>query len=128
MKKSKEHVQPRLFKVGEYNQKFNDILNCNLPIVDIMQSVGLEVHVRNRHPNCIGYIDKIKDIIQSPDYVGMNTKEPSSIELVKKYDKNILVAIKLDKNSNGLYVASLYEVKDSKISKRLHSGRLKPFI
>ncbi len=58
----------------------------------------------------------------------MNTKEPSSIELVKKYDENILIAIKLDKDSNGLYVASLYEIKDSKISKRLYSGRLKPFI
>lgn len=118
----------KLFKVGEYNKKFNDILNCNLPLTDIMQSVGLEVHIRNRHPNCIKYIDKIGDIIKAPDYIGTNKKEPNSIELVKIYDENILLAIKLDKNSNGLYVASLYEVKDSKISKRLHSGRLKPFI
>ncbi len=127
MNETKENSQQKLFKVGEYNQKFNDILSCNLPVVDIMQSVGLEVHIRNRHPNCVSYIQKIGEIIQSPDYIGMNKKEPSSIELVKKYDENILIAIKLDKNSNGLYVASLYEVKDSKISKRLHSGRLKSF-
>ena len=128
MSTTEENSQPKIFKVGEYNQKFNDILSCNLPTVDIMQSVGLEVHIRNRHPNCVSYIEKIAEIIQSPDYVGMNSKEPSSIELVKKYDENILIAIKLDKDSNGLYVASLYEVKDSKISKRLHSGRLKPFV
>ncbi|MHC1748212.1 MAG: hypothetical protein AB9856_07470 [Cellulosilyticaceae bacterium] len=127
MNDTEENPKQKLFKVGEYNQKFNDLLSCTLPVVDIMQSVGLEVHIRNRHPNCVNYIGKIGEIIEAPDYVGINKKEPSSIELVKKYDDHILIAIKLDKDSNGLYVASLYEVKDSKISKRLHSGRLKRF-
>ena len=116
-----------IFKVGEYNQKFNDILNCNLPVVDIIQSTGLEIHIRKRHPNCINYLENIEEIIKSPDYIGTNKKEPNSIELVKCYDENIQIAIKLDKDSNGLYVASLYNVKNSRIQQRLHSGRLKPF-
>lgn len=47
------------------------------------------------------------------------------MEFVKCYEKNILLAVKLDMGKNYLYVASLYDVTDSKIQNRLNSGRLK---
>ena len=115
-------TQEKLFKVGEYNKAYNEILEINLPIVDIMQSQGFAVHIEKRHPECIKYIPMIPEIICSPDYIGTNQKEPNSIELVKILDQNVLLAIKLDTKAGGLYVASLYEVRDSKISNRLHSG------
>ena len=73
------------------------------------------------------YLESIPDIIDCPDYIGINPHEPQSIELIKKYDSNILIGIKLDLNQNYLYVASLYEISDAKVSRRLHGGRLKPF-
>ena len=116
-----------LFKVGQFNSKFNEILEINLPLADIMQSTGLEAHIRKRHENCLRYLDKISEIIENPDFIGKNQREPNSIELIKVYEDNILIAIKLDESSNSLYIASLYEVKQSRIDSRLHSGRLKRF-
>ncbi|MCO7138144.1 PBECR2 nuclease fold domain-containing protein [[Clostridium] leptum] len=114
-----------MFKVGEYPEYFNTLLGIDLPCIDIVQSEGLLKHIEKRHPSCVSYIELIPSIIENPDYVGHNPKEPDSVELVKVIDKNMQVAIKLDAKNNYLYIASLYDISDVKIVKRLHSGRLK---
>ena len=117
-----------LYPVGNYKQDFNNILKINLPCETIYQSVvGLQIHIKKRHPHCIKYLDNIPDILASPDYIGHNPKESNSIELIKCYADNIKVAIKLDTKNNHLYVASLYDIKDSKLQRHLDSGRLKIF-
>lgn len=117
----------KLLKAGKYNSEFNKILGINLPIDNIYISNGLDKHIQRRHPNCTQYIDKIPLIISEPDYIGKNPKEPNSIELVKVFDNNIQIGIKLDTNKNYLYVATLFDINDSKIQRRLNSGRLKNF-
>jgi len=88
---------------------------------------GLKIHIQRRHPEHIAYLEKLSEIINNPDFIGINPKENTgqSIELIKRYDENILVGIKLDVSNNYLYVATLHEIKESKINRRLHSGRLK---
>ena len=60
--------------------------------------------------------------------VNPNEKENSSFELIKRYKDNILIGIKLDKDGDYLYVATMHEVQESKIVRRLHSGRIKEVI
>lgn len=48
--------------------------------------------------------------------------------IIKCYKDNILIGIKLDKDGDYLYVATMHEVQESKIVKRLHSGRIKEVI
>ncbi|GKH49619.1 hypothetical protein CE91St46_07300 [Eubacteriales bacterium] len=114
-----------LFLVGKYIPEFNDLTGQTLPCVDIMQSVGLVKHIRKRHYGLLPYMEKIPEIIIAPDYIGVNPGEPDSIELVKRYSDNIQIAIKLDAAKGYLYVASLYDIPEHKIQKRLYSGRLK---
>lgn len=114
-----------LKKVGKYKSKYNNLLNVNLPVSDIYASEGLNKHILRRHPNCQKYIEKIPEIINNPDYIGKNPKELDSIELVKVFDDNIQIGIKLDTNKNYLYVATLFDIKESKVQRRLNSGRLK---
>ncbi|MFZ2539311.1 MAG: hypothetical protein WAX04_10475 [Oscillospiraceae bacterium] len=116
-----------LYAVGKYKQVFNDTLAINLPCETIYQSIGLKVHVSKKHSHCLKYLNSISEIISSPDYIGCNPKESSSIEFIKCYDENIKVAVKLDTRKNYLYVASLYDIKDAKLQTHLHSGRLKEF-
>ena len=100
-------------------------MGLNLPIVKIYQSNGLPSHMKKHgHAHCIKYLDKIPEILKKPDYIGKNSKEENSVEFIKKYDGNILVAIKLDKTGDYLYVASMYELKESKLMRRLNSGRM----
>lgn len=113
--------------VGKYKEEFNKQLNINLPIDNIYQSDGLTIHIKKRHPGFEKYISDIPDIINSPDYIGVNPKEADSVELIKLLDDNILVAVKLDKNDNRLFVASLYNVSNAKLQNRLNSGRIKKY-
>jgi len=120
-------MEDNLFIVGNYKKCYNEILSINLPCTEILQSEGLIKHIEKRHPNCICYLDKIPEILEIPDYIGTNPKEPDSIELVKQLDKNILVAVKLDKKDEHLYVASLFDISNGKLERRINSGRLKKY-
>lgn len=124
-------MDENLLKVGKYDNKFNEILGIEIEEVEIYRSKGLPAHMlKSKHQNCLKYIDYIPDIIENPDYVGVNPneKENSSFELIKRYKDNILIGIKLDKDGDYLYVATMHEVQESKIVRRLHSGRIKKVI
>ncbi len=118
-----------IIRVGKYNPKFNEILEIDLKDFDIYRSKGLPAHmVKRKHFKCLKYIDYIPDIILQPDYIGINPNESgTSIELIKKYADNVMIGIKLDANEEYLYVSTMHDVQESKISRRLHSGRLKKF-
>ena len=113
------------FIVTAYDGRYNNILGTDLPKLNIVQSNGLEKHISKKHPSCLKYLDKIHEIITAPDYVGVNPKETNSFELIKRYDDNILIGIKLDMKNSYYYIATLHDIKQSKINNRLHSGRLK---
>ena len=118
-------MNEELIPVGEYRESFNKQLDISLPTGIIYRSSRLINHIQRRHPDFVGYIDKLPEILLNPDYIGKNPKEPDSMELVKEFSDNILVAIKLDVKNNYLYVASLYNISDGKLHNRIHSGRLK---
>ena len=118
-----------LLQVGTYNSQFNETLGIDIKELEVYRSKGLLAHmVKRKHYKCLKYIDYIPDIIKTPDYVGVNPNEQGiSIELIKKYADNILVGIKLDSEGDYLYVSTMHDIQESKISRRLHSGRLKQF-
>ena len=114
-------------RVGEYVEQFNTITGQSLPCGPIYQDPGLLKHVQRRHPGTERNVALIPQIIASPDYVGKHPKEPNSIELIKTFSDNVMVCIKLDISGDYLYVASVFEVSNKKISNRLYSGRLKKY-
>ncbi len=116
-----------LLKVGSFADKFNVILGTDIELLDIFRSKGLPAHMlKRKHYKCLKYIDYIPDIIADPDYIGINPNESGdSIELVKQYDDHVLLGIKLDMDGRYLYVSTMYDVQESKVLRRLHSGRLK---
>lgn len=120
----------KLIEVGEFYQSLNDIIGSGLPLQKIYRSKGLPAHlIKRKHFNCLKHIDDIPDIIKNPDYIGVNPNENGdTIELIKVIDKNILVGIKLNVSENYLYISTMHDIQESKLTRRLHSGRLKKVI
>lgn len=120
-------MENNLQKVGKYNKKWNEKLEYDINDMDIYISNGLKQHMKKRkHFKALKYIENISDIINNPDYIGKNPNENGmSMELVKEYDDNILVGIKLDCDGEYLYISTMFDIQESKIKRRLHSGRLK---
>lgn len=119
--------EDKLIEVGELSKELNDIINSNLPLQKIYRSKGLPAHlIKQKHFYCLKHIDDIPDIISNPDYIGVNPNESGdTIELIKRFNKNILVGIKLHIDENYLYVSTMHDVQESKITRRLHSGRIR---
>lgn len=119
-----------LLKVGKYDHRFNEILGIKLDELEIYRSKGLPVHmIKRKHYNCLKYIDYIPDIIKSPDYIGVNPNESGeSIELIKRYKDNVMMGIKLDSSEEYFYISTVHDIQESKIMRRLHSGRIKEFL
>lgn len=80
-----------------------------------------------RYNKCFNkYLLKISEIIEQPDYIGINPNEiGTSFELVKSYDDIIQLEIKLDELNGYLYVATLYTITPSKLQHNINNGRLK---
>lgn len=113
--------------VGVLQEKITRLLKVNLPNDNIYMAPGVRKHVKKRHEHCLKYLEFISDIVDNPDYVGINPSEPNSIELVKIFDDNILVSINLSTATemNYLYVSSLYDISNGKLKNRINSGRLR---
>ena len=112
-------MDENILKVGKYNTKFNDILGLKIDELDIYRSKGLPTHmVKSKHFKALKYIDYIPNIIELPDYIGVNPNKDrtESIELIKRYKDNILVGIKLDEENGYLYVSTMHDIQERKIS------------
>lgn len=120
----------KVIYVGSYKREFNTILGIDIETKDIYRSKGLPAHMlKSKHEKCLKYIDYIPDIIDKPDYIGVNPNEngTDSIELIKRYRDNVMIGIKLDKENDYLYVSTMHDIQESKIQRRLYSGRIKEF-
>lgn len=112
----------KLICIAHYNTDLNKIINADFSSFGIYRSKGLLEHLKKRnHFVAVQYIDYLPDIINNPDYAGVYN---GNIELVKIYKNNIFISIKLDNKKGHYYVATAFEVKQSKIDSYVRSGRL----
>ncbi|MGV3466525.1 MAG: PBECR2 nuclease fold domain-containing protein [Heyndrickxia sp.] len=96
---------------------------------EVQMYPGAIKHIKKRHPGIFEqYYHLIPDILENPDYIGQNPKEPNSVELVKIVNEHFLVAIKLDP-SGYLFLSTFYDLKNgkTKVEKRIRNGRLMLF-
>ena len=104
------------------------ILGINNDIQNIRYSKdNLKKHlIKRNHIDVLKYLDKIDDIINNPDYIGVHPNEKKgSIEYVKVFDDNVLIALKINDSQDCYYIPSMYTITDYKLQSRLFSGRLK---
>ena len=82
--------------------------------------------IKRHHNDVIHHIEDLELILRNPDFVGVNPREKdASFEYVKRFDDNILVAIKLHKSGDFFYVPTMYRLQDFKLQSRIKSGRLR---
>lgn len=121
-------MSDKIFPVAPFNKLINEYLSYDFEYDYIYQSFGLEKHILKRHPECAEYLQYLSFIINKPDYIGINPNElGASFELVKIFDKNIQIGIKLDVKDDYLYVATLHSITNGKLQHGIENGRLKKF-
>lgn len=59
------------------------------------------------------YVDMIPEIIENPDYIGVKEKN-KSIQFIKQYDNNILIAVRLT-TKGRLSFRTMYPITDGQL-------------
>lgn len=117
-------TKDKLIKIATFNTSLNKWVGTQYEAFAIYKSKGLLTHLINRkHYSAAKYMDYLPDIIMWPDYIGINK---DNIELVKCYKDNIFISIQLDSKKSKYFVATMFEVKQSKIDSYVRKGRLIP--
>lgn len=114
-------------QIGEISQNVIDLLGLkmesNTPI--LIGKSNIE-HIKNRHPyEYDKYFGEIENILQNPNYIGMNPKE-NSIMFVKEYEANsefIRVAIKVTANKK-CYAKTLHLLSTCNVERYIEKGTL----
>lgn len=109
-------------------KEIKEILDINTESVDIIYSEKrlLKHIIRRKHEDVLPYFSQIENIINNPDYVGINPNEKgTTLEYVKIFKDNVLVALKLHRNEKHFYIPTMYTINNYKLNRRIHSGRLK---
>ena len=113
----------KLTKIANFNIALNPVIGTDFSDFPIFRSKGLLTHLISRnHYNAAQYIKDLPAIINQPDYAGYYN---GNIELVKIDKINLYICIKLDKNENRHYVATMFDIKKGKLESYIASGRLK---
>lgn len=83
--------------VGRVSAKIKNLLGITEKTDRVIKSIGFEKHLKkSNHHNMFVHLDKISEILESPDYVGVNPREKDiSLEYVKIYDDNLLMGVKV---------------------------------
>lgn len=63
----------------------------------------------------------IPEIIDKPDYLGVKQKD-SSIQFIKRYKDNILVAVRIDRKGR-LSFRTMYTITESQLADYIRKGR-----
>ena len=116
-------------KVGVITQEVISALNlsviANTPVYIGQSNID---HMKKKHGDVYEkYNSCISDIIQSPDYVGVNNAD-NSIEYVKQFvidDEYVKVAIRVS-SSGKHYARSMYILNNNRVNNFIQKGTLKP--
>lgn len=68
----------------------------------------------------------IPEIIEKPDYLGVRKKD-MSIQFIKRYSDNMLVAVRMDSKGKLLF-RTMYTITDSQLSDYLRKGSAWEFV
>ena len=115
-------------QVGRIKSEYFQILELDDSIDIVKVNIeNLRKHLEKRnHDNMIKYLSRISELLENPDYIGINPRERGrSIEYVIQLEENVLIGIKLDYKNEYFYIATMHEISELKLNQRIKNGRLK---
>jgi len=124
-----DNLDKEVYTLGRITDEIIDLLGLTINQKDIIiwrdRFSYIDKH-KNEFDNEEQYIEHVKaipDVIRNPEYVGVHPNG-KSIEFIKKIDKNLMIAVRINKKGNLVFRTS-YPIKDSKLNNYISSGRVK---
>ena len=114
-----EKIKPYI--VGKIDKnKYNSIAN-NITTKDVVLLPKQIEHIEERHKGIYSkYKNEINNILDKPDYIFKDPKHKETALLIKKYDNNVEVVLKLNTNTKNNFknsIITMWEIKDKRLER-----------
>ena len=114
-----EKIKPYI--VGKIDKnRYKSIAN-NITTKDVVLLPKQIEHIEERHKGVYSkYKNKINNILDDPDYIFKDPKHKNTALLIKKYDNNIEVVLKLNTNTKNNFknsIITMWEIKDKRLER-----------
>lgn len=125
LKQKKEIIKKST--VGKFNiSKYTSTIKTNdSDVVLLEERIS---HIKERHPEVEGYVEKIPKILNSPDMILQELKREDTVWIIKKLEKNIKVTIKMNTSNNKNIKNSIIQMqfmRDSEIKRNIKNDKVK---
>lgn len=72
------------------------------------------------------YEHELKDIIENPDYIIKDTKHTDTGLVIKKYDKDLVIVLKLNTSDNKKKnsIITIWEIKEKRLERYLSTHKI----
>ena len=123
-KKQEELIQKSIVGKFDISKYTNTIKTSTKDVVFFEERIN---HIKERHPEVEKYIKDVPNIIKSPDLILQETKRDSTIWLIKTFDKNVKVTMKLNTTNDKKLKNSVIQMqfmRDSEINRNIRNGKV----
>lgn len=119
-------IQPYI--VGKIDKsKYKSIAN-NITTKDVVLLPKQIEHIEKRHKGIYSkYKNEINNILNSPDYIFKDPKHKNTALLIRKYDNNVEVVLKLNTDTKNNYknsIITMWEIKDKRLERYKETHRI----
>lgn len=114
--------------VGKFDaSKYN--LNLIATTNDVILTKNRFYHIAENHPETLKYVKKIKKVLDNPDMIYKETKLVDTVWIVKKFENNVKITIRLNTVKYGKknYKHSIIQMQfleGKRIERYLNSNRV----
>lgn len=112
------------FDISKYTDRIKTTTN------DVILTPERKQHIIDRHIEVTNYLNKIEDILNNPDAIYKQISKEDTIWLVKTFDKNVKITIKLNTINNVIEkdyknsIINMQIMNEKKINKYLEQEKI----
>lgn len=116
-------MEEEYINIGKIDiNKYKDLCDKRIATDEVIITLKQIEHINEeRFGTYDKYKDKLEDIIKNPDYIIADTKHKETGLIIKKYDKNAVIVLKLNTSTNTRKnsIITIWEIKDKRLERYL---------
>ena len=120
-------MKKEYIKICRLNKALYKKINPNLTTRKVIITFKQIQHINEKRNNVYDkYKKKLANIIKHPDYIIVDTKHKDTGLVIKQFDKNVIVVLKLSTESKKLKnsIITIWEIKNKRLQRYLNTHEI----
>lgn len=116
-------MEEEYINIGKIDiSKYKNLCSKDIVTDEVIITYKQIEHIKEEHLGIYEkYKDNLREIISNPDYIIEDTKHSETGLVIKRYDKNIVIVLKLNTSCNDKKnsIITIWEIKNKRLQRYL---------